>query len=74
MRRAIVIMSLLATGATALAQPSPPKREIAPEYREAAEQRALEKAKLSLCQQKADSAKVQVRDRAKYIIECLDTK
>jgi hypothetical protein len=64
----------MAMSATALAQQPPPKREIAPEYREAAEKRALEKQKLALCQQKAETEKILVRDRAAYIIACLDAK
>ncbi|MGI8527474.1 MAG: hypothetical protein ACR2K5_15130 [Pseudolabrys sp.] len=67
------------TGAPALAQvdivkPQAPQREIAPEFRAEAERRALEKQKLALCQQKAATDKVLIRDRAHYIVACLDAK
>lgn len=60
--------------AVALAQPipEPPKREIAPEFREAAEKRAQERQKLAGCQKAADAAKVLLRDRAKFVLECLE--
>jgi hypothetical protein len=71
---AVILIGLLTVSAGAFAQQPLPKREIAPEYREIAEKRALEKQKLAMCQAKADSAKVLVRDRAQYIIVCLDAK
>jgi hypothetical protein len=71
---AAIVGTVIAAGTAALAQQPPLKREVAPEYREAAEKRALEKQKLAFCQQKADLAKVVLRDRAKHIIECLDAK
>jgi hypothetical protein len=74
-RLIVILMSLLATATSAaFAQQPLPKREIAPEYREAAENRALEKQKLAMCQAKTDSAKVLIRNRAKTIIDCLDAK
>ena len=50
----------------------PPKREIAPEYRELYLKRQKEKADILACHRKADLAKVSVRDRAKFVIDCLD--
>ena len=74
MRVLICIAGFVITNAVAFAQPikEPAPRDVAPEFREAAEKRALEKRKLDACQQKADVAKVLTRDRAKFIIECLD--
>jgi hypothetical protein len=45
---------------------------VAPEYRAAAEQRRAEQIKLFECSKKADAAKVQRRDRAAYVNECLE--
>jgi hypothetical protein len=72
LRTFLAIGVILAADAALAQQPPPAKREIAPEYRELAEQRAREKRELADCQRKADIAKVTVRDRAKFIIDCLD--
>ena len=45
---------------------------VAPEFRAAAEKRRAEQLKLSACTQKADMAKVLVRDRAAFVSSCVD--
>lgn len=73
MFRTVLALAALAASTAALAQqPAAPKREIAPEYREMYEQRQREKQAIASCQRKADLAKVSVRDRAKFVIDCLD--
>ncbi len=68
----LAIFGIFAASAALAQQPAPQTREIAPEYRELAMKRAKEKAELAACQHKADLAKVSIRDRAKFIIDCLD--
>ncbi len=72
LRTFLAIGVILAADAALAQQPPPAKREIAPEYRELAERRAREKRELADCHRKADLAKVTVRDRAKFIIDCLE--
>ncbi len=45
---------------------------VAPEYRDAAEQRRAEQMKQRECGLKADLAKVLVRDRAAFVLKCLE--
>jgi hypothetical protein len=72
LRSFLTIGVILVANAALAQQPPPAKREIAPEYQELAERRAREKRELADCQRKADIAKVTVRDRAKFIIGCLE--
>jgi hypothetical protein len=73
MFRAVLAIAGIFAASAALAQQLPPKmREIAPEYREMYEARQKEKAAIAACQRKADLAKVLLRDRAKFVIDCLD--
>jgi hypothetical protein len=46
-------------------------KAVAPEYREAAEQRRAEQIKQRECARKADVAKVLPRDRTAHIVKCL---
>jgi hypothetical protein len=46
---------------------------VAPEFRAAAEKRRAEQLKLNQCTQKANVAKVLVRDRAAFISSCVDS-
>ncbi len=45
---------------------------VAPEYRDAAEHRRAEQMKQRECNLKADLAKVLVRDRAAFVLKCLE--
>ena len=71
MRPAIIAAGLFATSAP-FGQGLTIERQVAPEFRAQYEQRQREKAALAACQRKADTAKVLVRDRAKFVIDCLD--
>jgi predicted transcriptional regulator of viral defense system len=68
LRSFLTIGVILVANAALAQQPPPAKREIAPEYQE----QAREKRELADRQRKADIAKVTVRDRAKFIIDCLE--
>jgi hypothetical protein len=46
--------------------------KVAPEFREAAEKRRAEQIKQRDCARKADSEKVILRERADFIIRCLE--
>ncbi|MBV9558751.1 MAG: hypothetical protein JO254_16930 [Pseudolabrys sp.] len=73
MLRAVLAITGLFAASAALAQrPAPPPPKIAPEYREMYEARQKEKAAILACHRKADLAKVNVRDRTKFVIDCLD--
>lgn len=45
---------------------------VAPEYREAAEQRRAEQLKQRDCAKKADLAKILPRDRTAFLLNCLE--
>lgn len=45
---------------------------VAPEYREAAEHRRAEQMKQRECSLKADLNKVLIRDRADFVLKCMD--
>jgi hypothetical protein len=46
---------------------------VAPEFRAAAEKRRAEQLRLNQCTQKANLAKVLVRDRAAFVSNCVDS-
>ena len=45
---------------------------VPPEYRETAEKRRAEQVKQRNCALKADLAKVTIRDRAAFVVKCMD--
>ncbi|WFU37486.1 hypothetical protein QA640_23700 [Bradyrhizobium sp. CB82] len=45
---------------------------VAPEYRDAAEHRRAEQLKQRACGLKADQTKVLLRDRAAFVLKCMD--
>ena len=46
---------------------------VAPEYRDAAEHRRAEQLKQRNCGLKADQARVLMRDRAAFVLKCMDS-
>jgi hypothetical protein len=64
----------LASWSGASAQKLVDPKQVAPEYREAAEKRRAEQLALYQCSKKADDAKVLRRDRVAFINECLDKR
>jgi uncharacterized membrane protein len=46
--------------------------KVAPEYREAAQKRRIEQINQMQCSQKANQDHVLLRDRAAFIVHCLD--
>ncbi|MGV7216731.1 hypothetical protein [Bradyrhizobium sp. UFLA05-112] len=45
---------------------------VAPEYRDAAEHRRAEQLRQRACALKADQAKILLRDRAAFVLKCID--
>ncbi|GLR91343.1 hypothetical protein [Bradyrhizobium iriomotense] len=45
---------------------------VAPEYRDAAEHRRAEQLKQRACGLKAEQAKIVLRDRAAFVLKCMD--
>jgi hypothetical protein len=45
---------------------------VAPEYRDAAEHRRAEQLKQRDCGRRADQAKILMRDRAAFVLKCID--
>jgi glycine/D-amino acid oxidase-like deaminating enzyme len=68
--RATAIFVVLA--APALADKLVDPATVAPEYREAAEKRRAEQIKQRDCARRADQAKVVVRERASFVLHCMD--
>ena len=69
--RVIILSSTLT--APALAEKLVDPAAVAPEYREAAEKRRAEQLKQHECAKKADQEKVTTRDRAAFVLQCLET-
>jgi hypothetical protein len=46
---------------------------VAPEYRDAAEHRRAEQLKQRDCGRKADQAKILMRDRAAFVLKCIES-
>jgi len=67
----IAAATLSIGGAFAQSHPVDPSK-VAPEFREAAEKRAAEQRKLAGCQKDADMHNVLRRDRAKFIVACIE--
>jgi hypothetical protein len=68
---AFAVGPILATQSVAQKLVDP--KAVAPEYREAAEKRRAEQIIQQDCAHKADSEKVLPRDRAAFIVHCLET-
>ena len=63
---------LLMLPAPSLAQKLIDPSKVAPEYREAAEKRLDEQLRQIACTHKADADKVPRRDRAAFVLKCMD--
>ena len=68
--RAIVLSFALT--APALAEKLVDPTSVAPEYKEAAEQRRAEQIKQHECAKKADQEKVMPRERTAFVLQCLE--
>jgi hypothetical protein len=62
----------LALAAPALAQGLVDPSKVAPEYREAAENRRAEQIRQRDCAKKAETAKVMPRERTAFLLHCLE--
>jgi len=69
----VVVFSFLLT-IPASAQKLVDPATVAPEYRETAEKRRAEQVRQRNCALKADQAKVMVRDRAAFVVKCIDAE
>jgi hypothetical protein len=67
----ITFVGAVASIAPSFAQKLVDPNAVAPEYREAAENRRAEQIKQRECAHKADEAKVMPRDRTAHIVKCL---
>ena len=67
-----IVLSLTLT-APALAEKLVDPTTVAPEYREAAEKRRAEQIKQHECAKKADQDGVMPRERAAFVLQCLET-
>jgi hypothetical protein len=70
----LFVVALVMIAEPAVAQKLVDPKNVAPEFREAAEKRRAEQVKIANCQHKADEAKVLPRDRIAHINHCLDEK
>jgi hypothetical protein len=68
----IVAMTLILV-APVFAQKLVDPAAVAPEYRDAAEHRRAEQLKQRNCGLKADQARVLMRDRAAFVLKCMDS-
>ena len=66
---AFFFFSATASSAEKLVDPG----KVAPEYREAAEKRRAEQDKQQDCARKADIERILRRDRAAFVIHCVET-
>jgi hypothetical protein len=66
-----VVLSLILT-APALAERLVDPATVAPEYKEAAEQRRAEQMKQHECVRRADQEKVMPRERTAFLLQCLE--
>jgi hypothetical protein len=71
MRSALTLLLFIATTSVVPAQKLVDPTKVAPEYREAAEQRRAEQIKQRECMQKAQKEKILVRERTAFLSDCL---
>ncbi|MBI3433613.1 MAG: hypothetical protein HY056_00810 [Proteobacteria bacterium] len=71
-RAGAAALAIFAFCGPALAQARVEPRPVAPEFRAAAEQRAKERKKLLECRAEANAKKILVRDRTKFLTQCIE--
>jgi hypothetical protein len=69
---ASTIAASLLFGSACYAQKLVDPASVAPEHRAAAEKRRAEQLRLRQCTQKAENEKVKPRDRADFILHCIE--
>ena len=69
----LVALFSVATAYSAPAQKLVDPASVAPEFREAAEKRRTEQIKQRDCAKKADAEKIVPRERAAFVIHCLES-